>query len=574
MTGSFVTVSTIAVKLKDVSTRAVSIFFTIFILSIIPLIQACAPPQPSRQLAPLAQPANTVAPSLSTQTITPLPTQTDLTPIPTVTPLRPTATPIPIQSATPAPCEDPALPDSHQWCYTSSVGDVFVHPIAFVTDLQRARGYLLDSGRIFSLNLDEPAAPQVILASGAIISDTRVLELLDIELVNDTLLALDRAGDVYRYQIEEASWYLDRYDRPIRDLSSHYFVSLAADNTHRYLLETSYHFGLQYQPESAERLWLVPEGHMVDLTIDDELETFWALYRPYTATVAAISRFKDSVFINLETEIEITRPRQLVSHDNQLYLLDQAGKRLSQLDQSGTVQTQWVLSHPVSSFAVHGRQIILAGRNSLYFIDQPENQTLISSGAFITTDQPNDPQIRSRFSTIRLPIPNLPIAGRDLRLPGAPRHYRLGVHEGIDFYWGPGREIFSVADGTILRLTETYATPAESTFNYWRNQSLTQGYTPEEALDFYRGRQIWIEHDNGLISRYAHLSEINEDLAEGDRVSEGTFIGRVGNSGSPASQEGPAADSHLHFELWLNRYYLGQFMRPIETRELLETLFR
>ena len=54
---------------------------------------------------------------------------------------------------------------------------------------------------------------------------------------------------------------------------------------------------------------------------------------------------------------------------------------------------------------------------------------------------------------------------------------------------------------------------------------------------------------------------------------QGDFIGRVGNSGSPASLNDESADSHLHFELWLGEHYLGQYLRPIETRELLEALF-
>ena len=32
-------------------------------------------------------------------------------------------------------------------------------------------------------------------------------------------------------------------------------------------------------------------------------------------------------------------------------------------------------------------------------------------------------------------------------------------------------------------------------------------------------------------------------------------------------------DAHLHFELWVDGHYLGQFLRPIEVRELVEELF-
>ena len=251
-----------------------------------------------------------------------------------------------------------------------------------------------------------------------------------------------------------------------------------------------------------------------------------------------------------------------------------AGLRLSQITSSGEVVEQWALPEPVSSFTFFQDQLVLAVRNRLVFFDDTAESSFIASTIPLTSSYPHDPLVIGTLPELILPIPNLLIAGRDLRLPGAPRHYRLGVHQGMDFYWGPGREIYAVADGTVLRIVELgEETPDEQLFAFWRNQSLELGFTSDQALDFYRGRQIWIEHDNGLISRYAHLSEINDDLQEGMVLRQGDFIGRVGNSGSPASLLGPAEDSHLHFELWLGDHYLGQYLRPIETRELLERLF-
>jgi murein DD-endopeptidase MepM/ murein hydrolase activator NlpD len=85
--------------------------------------------------------------------------------------------------------------------------------------------------------------------------------------------------------------------------------------------------------------------------------------------------------------------------------------------------------------------------------------------------------------------------------------------------------------------------------------------------------QVWIEHADGTIARYAHLSGIEADVVEGTAVTAGQLIGQIGNSGSPASISGPTEDAHLHFELWLNGHYLGQFLRPVEVRELVALLF-
>ncbi len=57
------------------------------------------------------------------------------------------------------------------------------------------------------------------------------------------------------------------------------------------------------------------------------------------------------------------------------------------------------------------------------------------------------------------------------------------------------------------------------------------------------GYCIDIQHSNGYLTRYAHLSKIN--VRVGQSVSKGQAIGKVGNSGNST---GP----HLHFEIRLN----------------------
>lgn len=89
---------------------------------------------------------------------------------------------------------------------------------------------------------------------------------------------------------------------------------------------------------------------------------------------------------------------------------------------------------------------------------------------------------------------------------------RRAMHEGIDFSAPQGTPIYAASGGVV---------------------SLAS-YVAEY------GNTIEIDHGNGLMTRYAHASSI--DVAVGDLVEKGQFIGKVGSTGRST---GP----HLHFEV-------------------------
>jgi len=57
------------------------------------------------------------------------------------------------------------------------------------------------------------------------------------------------------------------------------------------------------------------------------------------------------------------------------------------------------------------------------------------------------------------------------------------------------------------------------------------------------GYMIEIDHENGYVTRYAHLSRIL--VSTGNRVYKGEIIGKMGSTGS-------STGSHLHFEILKN----------------------
>jgi murein DD-endopeptidase MepM/ murein hydrolase activator NlpD len=180
-----------------------------------------------------------------------------------------------------------------------------------------------------------------------------------------------------------------------------------------------------------------------------------------------------------------------------------------------------------------------------------------------------------------MPIDGAHFTSRDFQAPGAPRHYRLGVHEGSDFYTSTAgvtvnrsTKVRAVADGVIVRAMMDYTPLTLAQAEAYAAEWQRLGYTPPEVLDGYRGQQVWIEHEGGLVSRYAHLGSIAQGIEVGTRVERGQVIGTVGNSGTPESLNGPNGEVHLHLELWLGDQYIGQFMRPIETREWMEKILQ
>ena len=99
-------------------------------------------------------------------------------------------------------------------------------------------------------------------------------------------------------------------------------------------------------------------------------------------------------------------------------------------------------------------------------------------------------------------------------------------HAGLDFKGPYGAPIYAAANGVV-----SFA-------------GVRQGY----------GNCIDIDHGNGLLTRYAHMSAYRATL--GQKVSPGDVIGAIGSSGRST---GP----HLHFEVRIHD-------RPVNPRPLLE----
>jgi hypothetical protein len=151
-------------------------------------------------------------------------------------------------------------------------------------------------------------------------------------------------------------------------------------------------------------------------------------------------------------------------------------------------------------------------------------------------------------------------------IPGAPREYRAGTHEGVDFAAPFGTPVLAAHSGVVARVDRDYVEWTARERAAALAAALKAQGTPAATLDRIRGRQIWIDHGAGLVTRYAHLASV-EDLRIGDFVRAGERIGSVGSSGLP--EGGP----HLHFEIRLGGTYLGEGLTEDEVRYVLARAF-
>ncbi len=180
---------------------------------------------------------------------------------------------------------------------------------------------------------------------------------------------------------------------------------------------------------------------------------------------------------------------------------------------------------------------------------------------------------------------SLPIAGASLPrsadyLPNAPRVYRKGVSQGFVFTGADsgvnvpfGTPVLAAADGEVVKLDASFkeATVPE----FLKLLTDVKNGASDNDLERLRGRQIWLKHANGTVTRYGHLSKIAAQLSFANPVKRGDVIGFVGNSGTLEGARGSQGNARLLFEVWLEpERFLGLGLKPSEVRVQAAKLFK
>lgn len=118
-----------------------------------------------------------------------------------------------------------------------------------------------------------------------------------------------------------------------------------------------------------------------------------------------------------------------------------------------------------------------------------------------------------------------PIASGEFRSGFGMRYHPIlhyaRPHNGVDWAAPIGTPIFAAGDGVVLKA----------------------------AWDAGYGRRVEIEHPNGYVTTYNHMSRFGRGMAEGVHVSQGQVVGYLGASGL-------ATGPHLHYEVIVNGHYV------------------
>lgn len=161
-----------------------------------------------------------------------------------------------------------------------------------------------------------------------------------------------------------------------------------------------------------------------------------------------------------------------------------------------------------------------------------------------------------------MPIVGARVPQNPMWLPSAPRNYRLGESQGFDFYSDDagviiayGTPVIASDDAKVIRVDSDHTELSSEKWDELLAEVGANGAN-DDQLDILRGRQIWLETQNGQTLRYAHLSGIRNGIEAGQQVYRGQVIGYIGNSGTDNAVKGDARGARLHFEIWDSE---GQF---------------
>lgn len=526
----------------------------------------------------------------------------------TATPDSAAASPVTEQApaadaAATAATADLALPDSGAislsnpdvW-YFDSLAMPHPHSLAVLGD----HAFTVDAGEVLAIPLGGGQATRLAPPDG-LVGSYVVGELVALcpAPSGDAILVLDKRGDVYRLNPVDHSWSIERLIDQRRSSPNPVYVDIAAGAAQLHILDSSHsQVWLHPAPEGGDAYlpggdspW-ERAGTSLDLTagmalaVDGDSEVY-VLLREGPGTAPGVAHFTGSVparDVTFAADLDIVDPVALaVAPRHCLALIDRGGYRLRLLDaDDGAALATWEVAAGgarLRAAAGAGERLYVAAEGALLVF--PGNGAVGQVvGGEGPVSRPDSDQSLAAVARLASPIAGARfVPARDSLLPGATRVYRYGIHRGLDMYDGTtgvaipyGATVLAAADGVVIRADVDFVEMSASESETVIAECERLHYTPDDLLDRLRGRQVWIDHGGGLVTRYVHLSAVAEGIQVGSIVVQGQAIGYVGNSGTSDGVAGGQSGAHLHFEVLIDGAYLGKWLSVPEVRRVLAVL--
>lgn len=454
--------------------------------------------------------------------------------------------------------------------------------------------YFIADGDLYRLRLGAPPQSGVdienLMPPERRIGRYHIQELvyLTVEPDSGNLYLLDKTNDVYRYS-ETGDWAMafpamqipDQFPDPqfiAIQASGATVYALDADLSYVWLLDSSQSPPKEYWRNSRlqnARDMLLREG------ANGELEFFFLLDN---GSVARLAQGRYSILYAPPTDS--TRrpwPAQLGSAAGDLVAVSAEDRSAAVIDPAsgelrGTATFALSGMRRVRTAVFDGASLYAAAGNTLYLADLEQSSTCPDAD-FDNALYFQGADITSQLDGFTVPFVGAVLPDRLRSYPGARRLYRHGVHEGVDLYGtdapgvGMGSPVLAIADGAIVRADIGYEEMSPAVYEAAIDRTDREHRTPPDLTDAFLGRQVHVQHDDGVVSRYSHLSAVAEGVVEGEGISAGMPVGRVGVSGTSAGAYGTKDGVHLHYEIWIDGRYLGQGLSLYETMRLWQAIF-
>ena len=405
---------------------------------------------------------------------------------------------------------------------------------------------------------------------------------------SNSIVVLDKSGDLYEFTLSTHKWRLFRSNLPfLPKQPDPEFIDLCALNNKILLLDPERN-QIWKATGSARVLsgffpdlfpWRVKKG---DAALGDAAAiacdgNVYVIKHYGVVTIYGDGYGKSAP----QAAFKFARPnrlrpsRMITAAGTPLFIVERENNRVLSIDKN---------SHKVSTFHFP------SGSDLRGLVPEAKGFWLLNNGVLLRRDlsaaDKTKVAVAARHPDSRLDGMIMPIEGMRLPrhpgvFPGARRLYRYGVHEGLDLFYDAGAKTkvkigtpARAADsGKVIRADGRFKDMNAGKFARVMAECSHQHRTSAANEDLLRGCQVWIDHGNHLVTRYAHLDRINPSVKAGSSANAGALIGFVGVSGTGQNLPGRERFPHLHFEIWLDGHYLGWGLSPTETMQMYEDIF-